>query len=114
MGIQGQKVHAAVPQIERLDEMSIFKVKAVVEVDSHDLAKYLGEKMGVTLEFGGNNDSAKTYNVSKGCMGKYDEEVVGKIQKNGWVEDWHLGILLNYAADNDWVVEGEYVVQWSW
>lgn len=95
--------------------MSIFKVKAVVEVDSYDLAKYLGEKIGKEVEILGNNDSVEDITVKKGeIRHRWTKETLERILASGVVDLHELPVIMYYAVDNDWVVEGEYLVSFSW
>lgn len=85
-------------------------------VDSYDLAAYLSTKIAHKVEFiGTHNDSDFKVTVKKGEMDKYDWESANAYLATGVINmDMGYNALFVYFANEGWLEEGNYIIEFSW
>ena len=96
------------------------KVEVVVKVDYTDVEAAIREVYGkdyeiMPMEGGGSSQYAATYtqSVNKGELDTYAQAGVASF-KAGKNEQFILSALLRDMANNDQVMEGEYIISVSW
>lgn len=85
-------------------------------VDSYDLAKYLSTKFPHEVEFiDTHNDSDFKITIKKGDMDKYDWESAKTFLTTGVIsmEIGYNAVFL-YIANEGWLEEGNYIIEFSW
>src|SRR6218665_1220275 len=92
------------------------RTKTVHFVDAHDLAKYLGEKIGRSVDILDTpNDTDYSTQIEKGQIDDYDKKSVDNFLKKGWISmDYGYNAVFTHCANEGWIEEGEYVIQVCW
>jgi hypothetical protein len=96
------------------------ETKTTHYVDSNELARFLTERMGRSVDvFGSSNDTDYSYDVIKSdsdSIYAVDPDEVQKFAETGDIdcEIYEFGPALQYAADQGWLEPGAYVVRVSW
>lgn len=90
-------------------------------VRDSDLERFLTEKLGKDVELvGSSNDTLHTLSVKKSDpsnpMYKWDQDAVASFLADGVIDFQSYGAkpAMQYAVDQGWIEEGEYVIRVSW
>lgn len=92
--------------------------KSTHYVDAYDLCRFLTEKIGRKIVFGQSSNDTDYSCLADGNSDSWEdqEEEVNEIIKSGYINCDYPGwdSILSYAANQNWIPEGNYVVRVSW
>lgn len=97
--------------------MELKKVtKTTHYVDSFDLADFIGEKIGRSVEIIDTpNDTDYSATVKKEELDDWDMKSVSLLKDKGYISmEYGFHQIMTYCANQNWIEEGNYVIKVSW